>query len=69
MHPSGDRNRATVKIAAALKAEPYTEAKTLESLAPGDAVTILWQTRSWYQVQTATGSTGWIYALLVESQP
>jgi len=32
-------------------------------------LTILWQTRSWYQVQTTIGTTGWVYALLVESEP
>jgi len=62
--------QARVKIAAAdLKSQPYTDATTLQSLASGDSVTILWQTRSWYQVQTASGATGWVYALLLEPQP
>jgi len=58
-----------VKVAADLKAEPYTDAKTVQALTGGDALTILWQTRSWYQVQTTIGTTGWVYALLVESEP
>jgi hypothetical protein len=61
--------QARVKVAAVdLKSQPYTDAKTLQSLASGDSVTILWQTRSWFQVQTADGTTGWVYALLLEPQ-
>jgi hypothetical protein len=54
---------------AEVKVQPYTAAKTLQSVSGGDTVTILWQTRSWYQVQTSSGTTGWIYALLVEPLP
>lgn len=52
-----------------LKAEPYTDSKTLQSIASGEPVTILLQTHSWYQVQSAAGNVGWIYALLVEPNP
>jgi hypothetical protein len=49
-----------------LKAEPYNESKTLLSLAQGEAVTVLVQTRSWYKVEAANGHEGWIYRLMLE---
>ena len=58
-----------VKTATAdLKAEPYNASKTLGSLSQGDAVTVLTQTRSWYRVQAASGTQGWVYRLMLEVQ-
>ena len=56
-----------VKTATAdLKAQPYNESKTVGSLSQGDAVTVLTQTRSWYRVQAAGGTQGWVYRLMLE---
>ncbi len=56
-----------VKTATAdLKAQPYNESKTVRSLSQGDAVTVLMQTRSWYRVQAAGGTQGWVYRLMLE---
>lgn len=54
---------------AELKAEPNNESKTLTSLAQGDSVTILLETRSWYRVQASNGQQGWVYRLMLEAQP
>src|SRR5581483_490019 len=65
----GGRQARVKAVAADLKAEPYTDARTLESIANGGEVTLLWRTHSWYQVQSAAGTTGWIYGLLLEPLP
>jgi uncharacterized protein YgiM (DUF1202 family) len=58
---------AHVRTASAdLKAAPYTEAKTVQLLAQGDAVTVLSQRAGWYRVQAANGKAGWIYRLMLE---
>jgi hypothetical protein len=49
-----------------MKAEPYNESKTLRSLSPGDAVTVLLETPSWYRIQAANGEQGWVYRLMLE---
>lgn len=50
-----------------LKAQPYTESKTLGMLSQGDAVTVLLETRSWYRIQAANGQQGWVYRLMLEA--
>jgi len=49
-----------------LKALPYNESKTVASLAQGESVSVLAQTRSWYRVQAADGKQGWVYRLMLE---
>jgi hypothetical protein len=52
-----------------LKAAPYNSSSTLQSLAQGDTVTVLLETRSWYRVQASNGQQGWIYRLMLEVAP
>ncbi len=63
---SGGKPGRVKTTSADLKAEPYNESKTLGSLSQGDAVTVLLQTRSWYRVQAASGTQGWVYRLMLE---
>ena len=61
---------ARVKSAKAdLKAEPYNQSKTLQSLSHGDTVLVLLQTPGWYRVQTLKGDQGWVYRLMLEAAP
>ena len=61
---------ARVKSAKAdLKAEPYNQSKTLQSLSHGDTVLVLLQTPGWYRVQTVKGDQGWVYRLMLEAGP
>jgi hypothetical protein len=47
-----------------IKAEPFRDAKTVGSLATGDAVEILEQQGGWYRVDSAKGK-GWVRMLSV----
>jgi len=61
---------ARVKSAKAdLKAEPYNQSKTLQSLSRGDTVLVLLQTPGWYRVETLKGDQGWVYRLMLEAAP
>jgi Bacterial SH3 domain len=61
---------ARVRTATAdLKSVPYTQAKTLELLSQGSAVTVLAQVPNWYRVQSANGQQGWVYQLMLEFGP
>jgi hypothetical protein len=61
---------AQVKTGSAdLKAEPYNSSSTLQSLAQGDAVTVLLETPKWYRVQAANGQQGWVYRLMLQVAP
>ena len=61
---------ARIKSAKAdLKAEPYNQSKTLQSLSHGDTVLVLLQTPGWYRVQTVKGDQGWVYRLMLEAGP
>ena len=58
---------ATVRAASAdLKAAPYNSSKTLASLSQGQPLEVLVESRSWCQVQTATGEQGWVYRMMLE---
>lgn len=48
----------------ALKAEPFKDAKTLDTLATGDKVDILTKSGGWLRVKSAKGS-GWVRMLSV----
>ena len=54
-----------VSVPANLKAGPYTGASTVRQLQPGEALTVLLKTPSWYRVQTISGEHGWIYRLML----
>jgi len=47
-----------------LRAEPFRDAKTVGSLAPGDQVEILKKQGGWFQVKSAAG-TGWVRMLSI----
>jgi hypothetical protein len=47
-----------------LRAEPFRDAKTVGSLAPGDQVEILKKQGGWFQVKSAKGS-GWVRMLSI----
>jgi hypothetical protein len=47
-----------------LKAEPYRDAKTVGSLAPGEPVEILKKQAGWFQVKSAKGG-GWVRMLSI----
>lgn len=65
----GNRSARVRSGGADLKAAPYNQAKTLQLLSQGEAVTILLQTRAWYRVQAASGKQGWVYGLMLEVAP
>jgi Bacterial SH3 domain len=61
---------ARVRTATAeLQAAPYAEAKILELLSQGNAVTVLAQVSNWYRVQSSNGEQGWVYRLMLELGP
>lgn len=61
---------ARVRTASAeLKAAPYNQSRTLQSLSQGDTVAVLSQTRAWYRVQARNGQQGWVYRLMLEVAP
>jgi hypothetical protein len=68
LHESSPGNRiARVRTPSAqLKAAPYNQSRTLQTLAQGDTVTVLSQTRAWYRVQALNGQLGWVYRLMLE---
>lgn len=49
-----------------LKAEPYNQSKTVRALSQGEMVAILLRTTNWYRVQTADGTQGWVYRLMLQ---
>lgn len=51
-----------------LKAAPYKECRTLELLAPGETVTILFQTPAWSRIRSPRAE-GWVYRPLLEVAP
>lgn len=57
-------NPGTALKADAIKAEPFRDAKTVGSLATGDAVEIREQQGGWFHVNSAKG-TGWVRMLSV----
>jgi hypothetical protein len=65
----GNRSARVRSGSADLKAAPYNQARTLQLLPQGEAVTILLQTRAWYHVQAAGGKQGWVYGLMLEVAP
>jgi hypothetical protein len=65
--PSPGNRTARVRTPSAqLKAAPYNQSRTLQTLAQGDTVTVLSQTRAWYRVQALNGQLGWVYRLMLE---
>jgi hypothetical protein len=59
---------AKVRTASAdLKSEPYNGSATLQTLAQGAPVTVLQKIQSWYHVESSTGQSGWVYALMLEA--
>ena len=65
----GVRTARVRKASTELKAEPYSQSKTLQQLAEGEGVTVLRQTAAWYRVQTSAGQEGWVYHLLLDVAP
>lgn len=52
----------TARKPSELKSEPYRDAETLGTLAPGDKVEIVTALRGWFSVRSAKGS-GWVRML------
>lgn len=65
----GVRSAHVRRASADVKAEPYLESKTIQSLSQGDPVIVLMQTPAWYRVQTASGQEGWVYHLMLDVAP
>jgi hypothetical protein len=57
----GKRTASVKTDSADLKAEPYNQSKTVQSLAQGEKVTVLQSTQNWFHVLAASGKDGWIY--------
>jgi len=64
-----NKRTASVKSNSAdLKAEPYNQSKTLQSLAQGTKVTVLQTTQNWFHVVAANGKEGWIYRPMLQAE-
>jgi Bacterial SH3 domain len=62
------KHAASVKTESAdLKAQPYNQAKTVQSLAQGEKVTVLQSTKNWFHVLAANGKDGWIYRPMLQA--
>ncbi len=62
--PALAANPGTVLKADEIRAEPFRDAKTVGSLAKGDAVEVLEQRGGWFRVNSARGK-GWVRMLSV----
>ena len=62
----GNRTARVRTASAELKVAPYNQSQTLQVLSKGNTVTVLSQTRAWYQVQAVNGHRGWVYQLMLE---
>jgi hypothetical protein len=62
--PSLSAETGTLLKADQLRAEPFRDAKTKSTLAPGDNVEILQRQGGWFRVKTAKGD-GWVHMLSV----
>jgi Bacterial SH3 domain len=54
---------------AELKAAPYSHARVVEALKPGQQVTILAKSAYWLRVRSEDGQEGWLHHSSVEVQP
>jgi len=49
-----------------IREAPTTDSDVLIQVSQGDKLKVLEERESWYRIETASGSTGWIYANLVK---
>jgi Bacterial SH3 domain len=56
----------TKSAAARLQSSPYAHAETMQALAKGQELDVLYRTPSWYRVRTSDGQVGWVYASFLE---
>ena len=71
-HAQQLRQASVVRVSAdwaELKALPYAHSRGMQFLKKGQEVTILATSPYWYRVRSSDGQEGWIYHLLMESQP
>ena len=54
---------------AELKASPYSHARVIEALKPGQELTILAKSAYWLRVRSEDGQEGWLHHSAVEAQP